>query len=502
MNLTEKTWKFYGRREQLAHLKQVFSRGRWFFMKITGRRRIGKTALVNEAIRQLHFSKPVLYVQIPDSGETGVISSFNDAMDTFSVPSDFFPRPKSFSDLTRTVEALARAGYIMVLDEFQYFNRKPLGEFCSLLQATVDKLSGEAASISGGLIVSGSIHTEMTALLEDRHAPLYNRVTDSLELTHLDIASVLEILRDHADNSPDRLLFMWTLFEGVPKFYRDCFEQGGLASGRRELLRKLFFESSSPLRSEAESWFLHEVRGRYDAVLKFVARNPGRSHKDILEAMRQASGDNAAQIGSYLKTLSERYRLIERHMPVFSKPEARKGRYYLADNFLQAWLGALSGPVSAREFRPKEELLAEADKNMEIMEGLAFERLVGRLYEERSRLGIGDFPLSRRIQGYWDRSGTEIDLVVVDDKSKKIRFGSCKRAVSKLLPDIPNFKSHVARFLDACPEYGKGDWEIEMAGFAPQIHAEHRAVLKRFGIIPQDLRDLTSGLLADSGKQV
>jgi len=110
----------------------------------------------------------------------------------------------------------------------------------------VDNLSQNAAAVRGGLIVSGSIHTEMTALLDDRHSPLYNRVTDSLELTHLDIASILEILGDHADDSPERLLFLWSLFEGIPKFYRDCFEQGVLMADRKEILRKIFFESSSP----------------------------------------------------------------------------------------------------------------------------------------------------------------------------------------------------------------------------------------------------------------
>ncbi len=36
--------------------------------------------------------------------------------------------------------------------------------------------------------------------------PLFNRTTDTLELGHLDIASVLEILRAHADDDPQRLL--------------------------------------------------------------------------------------------------------------------------------------------------------------------------------------------------------------------------------------------------------------------------------------------------------
>ena len=34
-------WKFYGRREQLADLERMLDRKRWFFAKVTGRRRIG-----------------------------------------------------------------------------------------------------------------------------------------------------------------------------------------------------------------------------------------------------------------------------------------------------------------------------------------------------------------------------------------------------------------------------------------------------------------------------
>ena len=209
------------------------------------------------------------------------------------------------------------AGYILILDEFQYFNRKGYAEFCSFLQAGVDRLAAKADGVRGGLIVLGSIHTEMTALLEDRTAPLYNRITDTIDLTHLDINSILSLLRDYADTSPERLLFLWNLFEGIPKFYRDCYEQQVLAADRQVLLRRIFFESSSPLRSEAENWFLQELRGRYDEVLKFVARNPGRMHKELLQAIRDASGNSETQIGGYLKILIERFRLIERKLPVF-----------------------------------------------------------------------------------------------------------------------------------------------------------------------------------------
>ena len=485
------TWGFYGRRDELELLRNILSRGRWFFIKISGRRRIGKTTLIQQALQEAG-NQQVYYVQIPDSGEAGVISAVNDALDTFAVPQDRYPRPRNPAELAKLLEALAADGYVVVLDEFQYFNRKAFEGFCSLLQASVDRLAAKAGQVKGGLVVLGSIHTEMAALLEERSAPLYNRVTDTLELGHLDIASVLAILREHADTAPERLLFLWTLFEGVPKFYRDCYEQGVLNADRPTLLRRMFFESSSPLRAEADTWFLRELRGKYDMVLKFVARHPGMMHSELVKAIQDASGEETTNIGGYLKTLTERYRLIERKLPVFAPEKARQSRYYVTDNFLSAWLAALAGPVSARAFRPMGELVTEADQRLADAEGPALEKLVGQIYEERSRRGIGDFPLTRRITGYWDRKDTEIDLVAVNEKQTRIRFGSCKRSPSKLLSDITNFKNHVDRFLNEHRTYQK--WKLEYAGVSVRLSEDESTVLTRNGITPQPLEGLTAGL--------
>lgn len=36
-------WGFYGRSSELDELEAILTRHRWFFARITGRRRIGKT---------------------------------------------------------------------------------------------------------------------------------------------------------------------------------------------------------------------------------------------------------------------------------------------------------------------------------------------------------------------------------------------------------------------------------------------------------------------------
>lgn len=483
-------WMFYGRTREKAALSEMFRRNRFFFAKMTGRRRIGKTSLVQQVLRASSEKKQVFYAQIPDSEPTGVISAINDALDTFHIPAEIFPRPRGISQLVRLIESLIRAGYVVVLDEFQYFSRKGYTEFCSLLQAAVDRLNDDSAEIRGGLMVLGSLYTEMVALLEDRTAPLFNRVTDTFELSHLDISTVVEILDEHGEATAERLLFLWNLFEGVPKFYRDCYERGVLVADRKSLIRKMFFESSSPLRTEADNWFLRELRGRYDLVLKSIARRPGRTHRDLVSVIRETSGNSSTQVGGYLKVLMERFRLVEKRLPIFSKPNARKGRYYLTDNFLRTWLAALANPVSALAFRPLDQLLEEADRRLQESEGPGLEKLVGQLYEERSRMGIGDFSLTQRINGFWDRSDVEIDLVAVNEEERRIRFGSCKRSPSKLIADINNFKSHVERFLELKPSY-KG-WSIELAGISPVLDKTQRHILLEHQIMAQDIHDLVS----------
>lgn len=143
-----------------------------------------RASLAGVASAKSHYSSsrpaagaPVFYVQIPDSAPAGVLSAVADAMETFQLDPRQFPRPTSLLELARTVRTLVEAGTEVALDEFQYSNRKHLYEFTSHLQAVVDDLARRADEVTGGLLVLGSLHSELVALLEDRSAPLYNRTT-------------------------------------------------------------------------------------------------------------------------------------------------------------------------------------------------------------------------------------------------------------------------------------------------------------------------------------
>ena len=482
------SWGFYGRRREQDLLREILARRRWFFARIQGRRRIGKTSLIQEVLSA--SGGQAIYVQIPDSAPAGVLSAFDDALETFAVPAGVAHAPKSLSELARSIEELVRGGYVVVLDEFQYFTRKHLSEFSSHLQGVVDRLGRDAANVTGGLIVLGSIHAEMTALLEDRDAPLFNRTTDQLELGHLDIASVCEILAAHADDDPHRLLFLWNLFEGVPKFYRDSYEQGVLGKDRLALIEAMFFRSSSPLKSEADYWFLHELRGRYDVVLKYVARHPGCTNGDLTAHVAQVSPESSEQVGGYIKVLRDRYRMIERRLPIFTKTSSPKGRFYIRDNFLRSWLHALKSTVEAVHFRPVAELVRQSDQKLAEAEGHALESLVAAIYEERSRKGRAGFALTSRIEGYWDKGGTELDLVALNDEQRVVRIGNCKRSADKLCASLGDYDGHITRFMSAMGSRFDG-WKVERVAIAPSLDADQRARIEAHGYLAQDLRELT-----------
>ena len=482
-------WGFYGRHEEQKQLSEILKRKRWFFIKISGRRRIGKTDLVNQVVRKIVPEDRLLYMQIPDSDAAGVLSEVREFFALFKIRRN---PPTDLRDLARALSDLIREGYVVVIDEFQYFHRQALYEFTSFLQYEVDRLSAEADTIRGGLIVLGSLHTEMVAILEDRSAPLYNRITNAVDLPHLDIASVLEILRNHADADPERLLFLWNLFEGVPKFYRDCYEQEVLSASRKELIERMFFSSAAPLKSEADNWFLRELRGRTDLVLKYAAQHPGCTSGEIKSQFGNVGAGTDKQVESYIRILLDRYEMLERLQPITALRGARRGRIYVKDNFLRSWLHALAVPAASVNFKPLEMLVEEADRRLQEAEGHGFERLVWTLYSERSRKGLGDFPLTERIQGYWDRAGTELDLVALNQDDRVIRFGSCKRNAGKLIADLDAFDGHVRRFMERVPNYT--DWKVEKAAITPRHTPETRKAAEGKGYIPQDLIDLTEGL--------
>jgi uncharacterized protein len=499
-------WDFYGRADTLESMRELVSRGRWFFARVQGRRRIGKTELLRHLARSdAKLDASLVYMQVPDSDERDVVSTFRRALRECDNPwiRAVEPSVTDFLTMARAIGQLCRRGAIVVLDEFQYFVRPTLYPFNSFLQAEVDALRD---TTQGGLFVLGSLQTEMTALLADRSAPLYGRATELFNVEHWDFEDLLQVFVAQGVHDPSAWLTLWSFFEGVPKFYRDAHHFDVLRAPAHEIgqtvLSKLFLDGSSPLKDEAENWFLRELKGKSVSIIRYLAEHPGSYAGDLAAELSKTS--SSAELGSYLAALTTKYKMVEKRLPVFAESKSRSARYFLTDNFLQACLAVISPAVNTARIRPVERALLEAAPRLQTLEGHAFEKLIRNLHVECSRKGKGDFALTSQQIGYWNKPrdtsrSIEIDVVALDDESKKVRFGSCKRsAASHTGSALKDFKTHVDAFLKTKEGKRVASWTHEYALFSPTFEAVEKSRLQATGFTCIDLRTFAGYLRGTS----
>ena len=499
-------WTFYGRQEELGALLERMRAGRWFFGAIRGRRRIGKTALIQQALDTLKADGPdgrrALLVQLPDSSPADVAAVFRNAVRETGLDAQIRAADaiRGLPDVAAAIGSLCAAGTVVVLDEFQLCHQGPLRGLPSLLQMQVDRLRDR--NTPGGLVLLGSVQTEMEALLDDRRAPLFGRTTFDLTLGPWDLRTVFEVCGDHGAAAPERALTLWTLFGGVPKYWRHFAETTGLDAitvwepWARQVCEQLFLRADSPLREEGDGLLGRELHRNYLAVLRVVAERKSCTHRELRDALPELTS-----AGPYLKALAQDLRLIERQLPVFAHERQRRARYVVADPFLCAWLSALQPACQAARIEPSGRVAERLLRRLMTLEGHAFERMVREASEEASRAGSADFPMTDRARGYWNRpnrtpGAVEIDFIAWNDQDRTVRFGSCKRSAGKHdAAALLAFRGHVDRFLSTREGSRFREWRRELALFSPRFPAERRAGLQAGGWTCRDISDFRRMLL-------
>ena len=136
-------WQFYGRTEPLSELRRIVNSGRWFFCRLEGRRRIGKTSLLSHlSKRDTSLSERLIYMQVPDSDERDVATAFRRALSECDhhLARSLSGTVVDFPSMAHAIGNLCHEGLVVVIDEFQYFTRAALKSFNSFLQAEVDQL--------------------------------------------------------------------------------------------------------------------------------------------------------------------------------------------------------------------------------------------------------------------------------------------------------------------------------------------------------------------------
>ena len=403
---------FIGRTSELATLNAELEHGSGFVV-IYGRRRVGKTTLIKEFIKD----KRAFYFLATTESEAqsmkrfaGVLSrttknpmlskvTFTDWLDLFQVVADDHPDEKK----------------VLVIDEFPYLV-KTNPDFPSILQNAWDEVLKNHNVM---LILCGSLISMMKKHALAYDSPLYGRRTAQIRLMPLQFTDVYE-----AQNlSFEQAVEQYAITGGVPK-YMEFFQSD---EPLVEQIRRVVLSKNGFLYEEPDFLLNEEVQTpiNYFSVLKAISDG---NHK--LSKIGMTMEQDTSAITPYLKTLID-LGFVIKNVPITEKnPErSRKSLYYVSDNFIRFWFRYVYPFKGELELDNQQIVLDEMGKDFkQKFVAFAYESICRNIFAELCRKGQIDFSPSR-IGSYWrnDNEGdTEIDVAAMDNQHKRLFLGECK----------------------------------------------------------------------------
>jgi len=423
--------EFFGREKEIAELRKIRELSHRYakFTVITGRRRIGKTELVKQALND--GEDLFIYLLIRRLGEKTLCESLQQDIESAGIAT--LGQAQRFSDLVKLIVKAARERPItLVIDEFQEFDRINPAVFGEM-QGIWD---GCQRTSKLNLIVCGSVNRLMNRIFFNKEQPLYGRNTGHLKLRPFGATLLKEILRHHKPAYVnDDLLSLWTITGGVARYVQLLMDAN--ACDRRKMLDEILSESSSFI-DEGKAILAEEFGAEYSVFFSILTEIA--SGRNTFGELANAIG---LDIGTYLARLENDYGLISRIVPIYDREKSRNTHYTLEDPFLRFWFRFLYKYRSWIEMDRRVALKELILRDFNTFAGFSLERYFRWKF-------VGDSSYTR-IGGWWDRKGeNEIDLVCEDELAGTVDVYEVKTDRSRY--DPAQLKAKVAALTEKHPE--------------------------------------------------
>ncbi len=403
--------RFYGREKELSVLRSIKERSlkESTFTAVLGKRRAGKTALILESVKDTGY----VYLFVTRLDQKVLCRRMQRAMSDagINVPGTV----DTVGDILKALMIHSRTEPItVVIDEFQELRNVDSSIFGDI-QAVWDTFR-EGSHID--LIVSGSVHSMMTAIFEDEKEPLFGRLTSKIRVEPFPLAQMKAILSEYnPEHSHEDELLLFMLTGGVPYYIGVLMDAGAFDAGS---MLEAALSNGSVFLSDGKDILVSEFGKDYRtyfSIMQIISQ--GRGRRSEIENIL------GIQAGAYLERLQREYAFAKQVSPVPGKPNARNARWIVSDMYLRFYFRFVQPYSDYIELGRSDLHLRAVRAGLEEYEGRALEDFFRRRIAEESEY--------TEIGGYWNRSGTvEIDIVVLDDILGKANLIEVKRNPAKL----------------------------------------------------------------------
>lgn len=401
---------FIGRERELLALHKLYISEKFEFAVIYGRRRVGKTALINQFISD----KKAIYFMGVESNAKQNLENFSKNIMEFGTGIQAETAFASFQAALEYVFKLAeKERMILVIDEYPYVARSSKS-LASTLQLLIDKYKDGSKLM---LILCGSSMSYMEDHVLSYKAPLYGRRTSQMKILPFDFADTCRYFKNFSDG--DKAM-VYGMLGGTPQYLLQMDDRMSIEDN----IKSTFLNPTSSLFEEPENLLKQEVRepALYNAIITAIAAGASR----MVEIATKV-GEDTSVCAAYLKNLIV-LGVIQKETP-YGEKESRKSIYAIADNMFRFWY----------RFVPENSSIigrGAAD--------LAYKRIepylsdyMGKVFEEICKqylwklLLSGESLVEFKDLGRWwgtdpsTRSQTEIDIMGEQDKDTAL-FGECK----------------------------------------------------------------------------
>ena len=401
---------FVGRSKELKKLQKLYESDSFEFAVFYGRRRVGKTTLINEFIKD---KKAVYYMSVEGTRKEN-LAGFSKAL--LSDCHGATPQFPDFESLLGYIDQLAVTGerMIIAIDEFPYLAAS-YPAISSMLQSHID-LHWKNSHLF--LILCGSSMSFMEEQVLGYKSPLYGRRTAQFKLHPFTFFEARKMLPGF---SPEEQAVLYGVTGGIPEYLSRISQTRTMD----ENILELFFDESGRLFEEPVNLLKQELRepASYHSIISAIAGGASRINEIATKTGMETSGCSN-QIAS-LTALG----IIRRETPVTEGVSSRKTIYRLEDSMFLFWYRFVRPNMSGIIQNAGETIYEHVVKpNMSDYMGRVFEDMCQQyLYHPHIYATLPFLP--GNIGRWWGtdpvkKRQEEIDLMAIQDNQALL--GECK----------------------------------------------------------------------------